>query len=191
MKHRSARHTAGSARHIPGAGDDGFTSLLHGKVAKTHPLIAALGALDEVNAMLGLALAHELDQATRHEVTLMQQYIYQVSAAVAARGTWVTEPPAGELVQHMDRVIAELQDELPHERGFIQYAGCPGPAALQVARAICRRAELALWHAAATASLPHELVQVVNRMSLWMYHVARRANLNLGQHEQKIKGPAK
>lgn len=174
-------------RHVPGSGDGGETRLLHGRVEKTHPIIAAMGVLDEVNAMLGLALAFELDQAARHDVMLMQKYIYQVSAALAARGAWVTEPPAAALVQHMNDAIERLQNEVPHERGFIQYAGCPGPATLQVARAICRRAELAMWHVAETDRLEPELLQVINRMSLWMYYVARRANIMLGQREQKIK----
>lgn len=184
---KESKHSSHGWRHVPGTGDNGTTQLLHGRVPKTHPLIAAIGALDEVNAVLGLALAFELDQETRHEVTLMQKSIYQVSAALAARGTWVTEPSARELVRHMDRVIEKLQEELPHERGFIQYAGCPGPAALQVARAVCRRAELALWHAHEVEELPKEILQVVNRMSLWMYYVARHANRQLGQQERKIK----
>jgi len=187
MKHHSEEKSPRPPKHVPGSGDGGDTRLLHGRVAKTHPIIAAVGVLDEVNAMLGLALAFELDQAARHDVTLMQKYIYQVSAALAARGAWVTEPPAAALVQHMNEAIERLQDELPHEHGFIQYAGCPGPAALQVARAICRRAELALWRVAETEQLQPELLHVVNRMSLWMYYVARRANLLLGQREQKIK----
>lgn len=187
MKQHANEKAPRPPRHVPGSGDGGETRLLHGRVEKTHPIIAAVGVLDEVNAMLGLALAFELDLAARHDVMVMQKYIYQVSAALAARGAWVTEPPAAALVQHMNDAIERLQDEVPHERGFIQYAGCPGPAALQVARAICRRAELAMWRVAETEQLEPELLQVVNRMSLWMYYVARRANILLGQHEQKIK----
>jgi len=173
-------------RFTPGRGDDGTTDLLVGRVEKTNDLIAVLGALDEVNAMLGLALSFDLDETSRREIIAVQQYIYQLSAHVAARGAYETHPPLTAMLAMIDADIARTQAQFVEDAGFIQYDGRSGPAALQVARAMCRRAELALWHASHQTPFEPAALHVLNRMSLWLFYMARLANIKLGQHEHKV-----
>jgi cob(I)alamin adenosyltransferase len=182
-KHSS---TAVPRQNQPGRGDDGTTDLLVGRVEKTNDLIAVLGALDEVNAMLGLALSFDLDEAARREIIAVQQHIYQLSAHVAARGAYDTHPPLPDMLAMLDHNIAVAQDQFVEDAGFIQYDGRSGPAALQVARAMCRRAELALWQASHQTPFEPAALHVLNRMSLWLFYMARMANIKLGQHEHKV-----
>ena len=179
-------NTAMPPKFTPGRGDDGTTDLILGRVEKTNDLIAVLGALDEVNAMLGLALSFDLDETARHEIVAVQQFIYQLSAHVAARGALETHPPLPAMLAMIDRNIASAQDQFAGDAGFIQYDGRSGPAALQVARAMCRRAELALWHASHATPFEPAALHVLNRLSLWLFYMARMANIKLGQHEHKV-----
>jgi cob(I)alamin adenosyltransferase len=180
------KHKTTPMTHKPGRGDDGTTDLIVGRVPKTNALIAVLGALDEVNAMLGLALSYDLDEVSRREIITVQQYIYQLSAHVAARGELDMHPPATAMLAMMDNEIAIAQEQYAGDSGFIQYDGRSGPAAIHVARAMCRRAELALWHASADTPFAPAVLQVLNRMSLWLFYMARLANIKLGQREHKV-----
>jgi len=140
--------------------------------------------------MLGLALSFDLDEASRREIIAVQQYIYQLSAHVAARGAYETHPPLTTMLAMIDNDIILAQEQFANDGGFIQYDGRSGPAALQVARAMCRRAELALWHAAHATPFDPVALHVLNRMSLWLFYMARMANIKLGQHEHKVTDTA-
>jgi len=60
-------------------GDDGKTGLLGGlKVSKTHPAIWALGAVDELNSLLGLVISHPIGEVMQEELTLIQNDLFDI-----------------------------------------------------------------------------------------------------------------
>ncbi|MBN1668073.1 MAG: ATP:cob(I)alamin adenosyltransferase, partial [Anaerolineales bacterium] len=67
------------------SGDDGTTGLLGaGRVAKDHPRMEALGALDEASAALGLARASMQSAHNQKMVLTIQRQLYNIMAEVAA-----------------------------------------------------------------------------------------------------------
>jgi cob(I)alamin adenosyltransferase len=162
-------------------GDAGETELMFGRrVPKTHPTVASYGEVDELNAALGLARVF----STRERVT----------AALAARqaeliglmGELATAPEdrSRYLAAGYARLTAETADALTVETAALEaelntrFQGWATPgadttpcgAALDLARAICRRAERAVLAAGAPSP---ESVRHLNRLSDFLWLLAR------------------
>jgi len=124
--------------------DDGFTFLPGGlRLKKSDPLFDSLGALDELNAALGLlrvALAGEPDAML---IESLQGQILQVGSELAN----------GKAALGMDAVIAlekEIASRLagwPPLHGFVRPGTDEVTARAHWARAVCRRAERELVRA--------------------------------------------
>jgi len=120
-------------------GDSGQTSLASGeRTSKTSPRIAAYGALDELNSHLGLAVALGASPEVAERIRVLQDKIFRVSCDVSN--------PARTTDSIADADIAEIERALdaiapPPFKAFVLPGGSPAAAALQVARAVCRRAE--------------------------------------------------
>lgn len=170
-------------------GDDGTTSLFDGtRVSKTHPRVVAYGAVDELNAHLGAAVAAGLTADLAGKVTHIQRDLFAVGARladprhkIAARVEKASIDQAD--VSRLEGWIDELEDTLPPLRHFILAGGAPGGAGLHVARTVCRRAE-----AEALRIIDAEVDAVVlvylNRLSDLLFVMARAANASAGVPEQ-------
>lgn len=165
-------------------GDDGTTSLLYGqRVPKDHPQIEAVGALDELNAALGLAKsarppgrdAAELEPIQRDLIALMGE----VSCAEAdtARHAASKFARLGEPeLARVDAAVAALESRGLKFDGWATPGATPYAAALDVARATARRAERRLTGLAAHGRpLRPLLLQYVNRVSDLLWLMAREA----------------
>ncbi len=125
-------------------GDDGMTSWLgSGRLAKDHPRIEAVGAVDEATAALGLARATCQAPPAASLLEAVQRDLYRLMAEVAAdpqhaeRFRKIDEERVAWLEQETDRLTAGL--EPPTD--FILPGETFGSGALAVARTIVRRAE--------------------------------------------------
>jgi cob(I)alamin adenosyltransferase len=136
-------------------GDDGTTGLLFGgRVSKADAVPDALGAIDEVVAALGLARALA-DPASALSATLLelQRDLFVVGADLASnpseRGR--LEPGVSrvtdDMVARLESAIDDLVAAHPLPNAFIVPGAGPASAALDVARAVARRAERATWRA--------------------------------------------
>ncbi len=76
-----------------------------------------------------------------------------------------------------------MEASLPPLRHFILPGGAPDAARLHLARAVCRRAERALWALAEIETVPGELPTYLNRLSDWLFVAAREANRQNGAPE--------
>lgn len=154
-------------------GDAGKTDLLFGgRVGKAHPQLQAVGEADELNALLGLVRLHVQRSDLRALAARAQQDLVALmgmlsagpehAARYAAQGFKVLGPEA------LARVTAEaaaLEAEFP--AGFQGWSvpgdrGGPGAAWLELARAVCRRAERA------AAALPDENLQAHPQVLAWL-----------------------
>jgi cob(I)alamin adenosyltransferase len=169
-------------------GDQGQTGLLGGeRVSKTDPRIEVCGALDETNAALGLARALGLAEPVDTVVASIQEDLSLAGAEVAgSRPTAVRIAP--EDVARLERTIDTTEAELGALAGFIVPGGAPGPAALHLARTLCRRAERSLVGAWGEARPGSELAIYLNRLSDLLFVLARRANALAGAAEV-TRGP--
>lgn len=168
-------------------GDDGTTGLLGpGRVRKDDPRVAAYGDVDELNAALGLARAHDRDGWLTTEIGFIQTRLFALGAELAAT---TPAPLAGiERVTDVDvtaleGVIDRLEADLAPLQNFVVPGGAPLGAALHLARTVCRRAERSLVTLQATAAIEPRLIRYLNRLADLLFVMARWANHRAGVAE--------
>ncbi len=161
-------------------GDSGETSLLGGvRVSKSHVRLEALGAIDELNSALGLAVALLDDEALAEVLERVQNRLFALGAQLAADQAAASGPPAGVTaghVQQIEAMIDRYDSELPPLKVFVLPGGHPGAAQLHVARVVCRRAERAVVRLAETAPVNEQAMVYLNRLSDLMFVLARHVN---------------
>jgi len=171
-------------------GDDGTTALLFNhRVPKNHPRIAANGALDELNAALGVARAWTGDTITQSAILAVQKHLVHAMGEIAVlpedRERYVAQgfvPLSGECVRELDAVVSDL--ETNHQISYRHWA-TPGAtresAFLDVARTVCRRAEREILTAAAALVEPNPLLlPFLNRLSDVLWLLARHVETQAG-----------
>ncbi|MGI8801886.1 MAG: cob(I)yrinic acid a,c-diamide adenosyltransferase [Solirubrobacteraceae bacterium] len=159
-------------------GDGGETHLGDmSRVPKTHPRIEAYGAVDELNAQIGVALATGgLPERYAEWLRTVQNDLFDVGAdlAVPAGGTRERLRVVPEQVAWLERACDEVNDTLTPLKSFVLPGGTPVAAQLHVCRTVCRRAErrtIALGEEAGA-----EVVRYLNRLSDLLFILARGAN---------------
>lgn len=164
-------------------GDQGKTGLLGGlQVSKTHPAIEAVGAVDELNSVLGLVVSHEIDDEIKKELTAIQNDLFDIGSRIAAclsETDRVADVPAAR-VARLEQAIDRHDQTLPPLQVFILPSGAPAACHLQLARSICRRAERRL---VTLMELPEGLKRTfeteliyLNRLSDLLFVLARSVN---------------
>lgn len=164
------------------SGDQGETGLGDGRrVAKDHARVTAYGEVDELNAVLGLLVAHCPDAPERALLVAIQNDLFDVGADLCVPTTTdeqpgqalrVTPAQAERLEQAIDRVNGDLQPL----RSFILPGGSPAAAWLHLARTVCRRAERSVVTLSHIESVNPAVVIYLNRLSDFLFVLARAAN---------------
>lgn len=128
-------------------GDAGETGLVDGsRISKASPLMAAIGAVDEANSAIGLAIEAIADAAASARLRLVQNELFDLGADLATPGPDFTPSEmtlriTATQVERLEREIDAMNESLAPLRSFILPGGEGGAAALHLARAIVRRAE--------------------------------------------------
>jgi len=169
-------------------GDAGETGLFGGgRVAKDDLRIEACGAVDELNAALGVARARGADPELAALLAPAQEALFTVGSELAtpegARARAAVPPIDPAWVAALEGAIDRLEAELPPLRHFVLPGGSGAAADLHLARAVCRRAErrvVALHHRQPVA--PGALA-LLNRLSDFLFVAARAANHRAGAAE--------
>lgn len=168
-------------RIYTGTGDDGTTGLVDGsRLPKHAPRLEAVGVVDEVNSLLGWAvLATDGDVAA--DLTRIQNDLFDLGADLATPGDDFTPsdmvlrivPAQGAWLEaRMDA----LNEHLQPLRSFILPGGSEAAARLHVARATARRAERALTALAAADPVNPAALVYLNRLSDYLFVLARAVN---------------
>ena len=166
-------------------GDDGSTGLLTGeRVAKTDLRIEACGVVDEMNSLLGVARAANPSEPVDKVLVRLQNELFALGASLAARGADRFLPDES-LVPWLEGGIDEMSEELPPLKHFILPGGSPAAAAIHVARAVCRRAERRVTALAATEVVAPATGIILNRLSDFLFTLARYENHLRGVDEPK------
>jgi len=159
-------------------GDRGETSLGDGsRVSKLDPRLRAFGAVDELNAFVGLALAAGLSAPAAETLTRVQNELFDVGADLSVPvevedRLRVEQSQIDALEADCDRFNAEL----PELKSFVLPRGTEAAARLHVARTVCRRAEREALAAAQEIALSPLALVYLNRLSDLLFILARAAN---------------
>ena len=165
-------------------GHEGETGLVDGsRVSKSDPRMAAIGEIDEANCAIGMALLEITDEEARAMLGRIQNELFDLGADVATPGDDFTPSDMAlritpGQVERLEREIDSLNAVLAPLTSFILPGGSRGAAAAHVARAVTRRAERALVHAAAHVSLNPAALAYINRLSDHLFVLCRRLNEN-------------
>lgn len=168
-------------------GDDGTTGLLGSqRVSKDDARVEAYGSVDELNAGLGAAAAHDPAGLLRNELAAIQARLFHVGAELATPdATLLQKLPrvADDDVTALEALIDRLEATLPPLTSFVLPGGSPLAAELHRARTVCRRAERRVVTLSRHSEVEPRLVRYLNRLADLLFVMARYANANAGVTE--------
>ena len=159
-------------------GDRGETSLGDGtRVPKVDCRIAAFGAVDELNSLLGVVLAADVPDVLRAVLVRVQNELFDLGADLSVPfgvtdRLRITHDQIAALERDCDRFNADL----PELTSFVLPGGSELAARLHVARAVCRRAERKALEAAEDLEINQRALVYLNRLSDLLFILARAAN---------------
>lgn len=159
-------------------GDAGTTGLGDGsRVGKDAPRIAALGDVDELNAVVGLLLCEDLPAEVRTLLTGIQHDLFDLGGELSVPGgAFLKDTQPARLEQAIDR----FNDELTPLKEFILPGGTRAAALTHHARTVCRRAERAVVAVAQMEAVSATARQYLNRLSDLLFVLARWLNKHAG-----------
>ncbi len=183
-------------------GDKGMTSLVGGqRVSKTDLRLEAYGTVDELNSQLGLLLTEVGDASDHALLNEVQNHLFVVGGYLATdqsttqlRAQTVVTPA---MIESLEKAVDEIDSSLPKLRAFVLPGGTRGASMAHVCRTVCRRAErriLALNNQLKErneAELDANVLSYMNRLSDFLFVLARKMNIIEGQDEIIWKNPCK
>ena len=162
-------------------GDDGTTGLVDGSRLPKHAArLDAIGAVDEANSALGLAVVALTGEA-RADCERLQNDLFDLGADLATPGEDFAPSEmvlriVPEQAEWLERRIDALNETLEPLRSFILPGGSEAAARIHLARAAVRRAERAMAALAEREAVNPAALAFVNRLSDYLFVLARAAN---------------
>jgi cob(I)alamin adenosyltransferase len=166
------------------SGDQGETGLGDGtRVPKDHPRVAAYGAVDELNAVLGLFTAQWPDAPEPDLLKSIQNDLFDVGADLCVPPAAGEAPGARlrvrpEQAARLEAAIDRLNAGLVPLTSFVLPGGRPAAAWCHFARTVCRRAERDVVALSHRESVNPEVIVYLNRLSDLLFVLARVGNDN-------------
>ncbi len=163
-------------------GDAGTTGLVDGSRLPKHAArMEAIGAVDEANSLIGLAIC--APGALPHGATLtrIQNDLFDLGADIATPGedfapSQMVLRIVPEQAEWLETAIDALNEHLEPLRSFILPGGSEAAARVHVARAATRRAERTMTALAAAAPVNPAALAYINRLSDYLFVLARAIN---------------
>lgn len=163
-------------------GDKGETSLFGGKrVWKDDLRISAYGTVDELNAVLGMAVTELINVELIEVIKNIQNNLFTVGSDLAApldkeNKNFVIPRIDEKFVVQLECLIDKYDSQLPELKNFILPGGLKGSAILHHARTVCRRAEREVVALSKKDLINHEIEVYLNRLSDLLFILARFEN---------------
>ncbi len=168
-------------------GDSGETGLLGPeRVPKDDPRVEAMGAIDELNAVIGVALAAQRQKRIRDSLLEIQNDLFTVGAELAmARAESGSKVPriTPDHVARLEAGIETFDAGRPTE--FVLPRGSEALARLHWARTVARRAERRVVALSRQEGLNPDLLRYLNRLSSFLYQMvlwAQKRERRLAEH---------
>lgn len=168
------------------SGDDGTSGLLgEERRPKADPIFDALGSIDELNACLGLA-CNEAYAELSVRLQEIQSRLFDLGAELAQVNKTGREIRSVETedVTELEADIDRSDSEVAPLRNFVLPGGTELAARLHLARTVCRRAEREVLRLAQGTEIRREPLIYLNRLSDWLFAMARLANARANVPDQ-------
>nr|XP_004544597.1 cob(I)yrinic acid a,c-diamide adenosyltransferase, mitochondrial [Maylandia zebra] len=179
-------------------GDKGFSSTFTGeRRPKEDHIFEALGNTDELSSAIGLAREFCLDKrhTFTHQLDKIQCVLQDVGSNIATprssareshikRTKFIAQP-----IVDLETWIDQFTEELPPLTSFILPSGGKSSAALHLARTVCRRAERSVAPIVQSGEADPDVAKFLNRLSDYLFTVARYASMKEGSEEKIYKRP--
>jgi cob(I)alamin adenosyltransferase len=167
-------------------GDKGETSLFGGaRLPKSHLRIEAYGTVDELNSHLGLLRDVVTDETLRGHLKQIQDRLFDVGANLAVDTSKKLQVP--EIIESdiafFETEMDKMDEVLEPLRQFILPGGHLAVSYCHVARTVCRRAERNVVALSLTDEVDEILVRYLNRLSDYLFVLARKIAMDLGVKE--------
>ncbi|SFO92094.1 cob(I)yrinic acid a,c-diamide adenosyltransferase [Qipengyuania nanhaisediminis] len=168
-------------------GDDGSTGLVDGsRVAKHAPRMDAIGVVDEANSALGHSAVALVDSEHAQALFRIQNDLFDLGADLATPAEEGDDFAPSEMVLRivaaqvtwLEEAIDAANAHLEPLTSFVLPGGSEASARLHVARAAVRRAERACVALAAGEAVNPQALAYINRLSDYLFVLARVANSN-------------
>lgn len=156
-------------------GDDGTTGLGDGaRVSKDHLRVEAYGTIDELNSLLGVALALPLPEEVRVALAPLQHELFDLGGELCIPAREVID---ASHVARLEQTLDGLNATLSPLKEFVLPGGTQAAALIHLARTVCRRAERRTISLARTESVNALSIKYLNRLSDLLFVVARYINV--------------
>jgi len=184
-------------------GDRGDTDLVGGtRVAKDSPRIDAYGAVDELNAALGVARAVNAREIRRSPASRrLDEILKRLQNELFDLGSELATPSAAfqpgmfrvesEHATALEKLMDECQKDLKPLRSFVLPGGGLVSAHLHVARTVCRRAERDVLRLMRVEQIGDQPLAYLNRLSDLLFVLSRWIGHHLGESEFLWERPLK
>ena len=176
-------------RIYTGTGDQGTTGLFGGeRVDKDDPRVEAYGAVDELNACIGVAASHLEPGAFVESLTAIQSDLFTLGAELGCVPG--KEDRLGlSLIgtsdsRRLETYIDEIEARLTPLKTFILPGGSQAASFLHQARTVCRRAERRVIASGKQTPVRPEVIIYLNRLSDLLFVLAREANREAASEER-------
>ena len=169
-------------------GDMGKTSLVGGqRVSKASARLEAYGTVDELSSHLGLLAAMLPDDADKKMIIRIQNCLFNVCTNLATEQETTPLYPSAYLpdgeIEMLEQKVDEIMQLLPERQGFVLPGGTKEAAQAHVCRTVCRRAERRIVALSEIAQITPSVLQYVNRLSDYLFVLAKKINFNVNHSE--------
>jgi cob(I)alamin adenosyltransferase len=177
-------------------GDAGETSIIGGRVSKDDEQVDAYGTVDEANSTIGVAISF-LDPSEKDlldELEKIQHELFDCGGDLSMKAGAEENYPfkvTEEMVFFLEERIDQYMKEAPTLERFILPGGSKGSAFFHVARTVVRRAERRVVTLSRRQPINPFVRQYLNRLSDYLFALARVVNLRAGQKDVEYVRSAK
>lgn len=162
-------------------GDNGTTGLFDGRrVRKDDLRVETYGTVDELNSIIGLALAFDLPNEMKEDIEKISYDLFILGGDLAtplnSKVNFKINRIESNHIVWLEQKIDKYTEVLPPLSNFILPGGCKSASFLHQARTVCRRLERKIVTLSEHEDLGEFVIVYVNRLSDYLFVAARLAN---------------
>ncbi len=171
-------------------GDDGTSGLIGGtRVNKYDDRLEAYGTVDELNSWIGTIKSTIKEENVLKTLEMVQNNLFVIGSHLATDDTksdLKTKLPCHDNdTKYLENEIDRMNEALPPLTNFILPGGLTSAGYCHIARTVCRRAERRIAALQGKVSVHNNITIFVNRLSDYLFVLARYVN-HLGGEKETI-----